>query len=61
MNTTTPKTLVINATEIIERAQEILFAYLPPDSGLTAEQVINNLLRIFDSPEVRLLTTKKRR
>lgn len=59
MNTpTTPKTLVVNAAEIIGRAQEALFAYLPPDSGLTAEQVISNLLRILDGPECRVVTAK---
>lgn len=60
MSTTTPNTLVISAAEIIRHAQEALFTYLPPDSGLTAEQVISKLLSILDSPEARIINAAAR-
>ena len=38
--------------EIIERAQQILRDYLPPD-GISKDEAITRLLDLFDGPEVR--------
>lgn len=44
--------------DIIRRAQEALFSVLPPDSPVTHEKCISELLGILDSPECRLATAR---
>jgi hypothetical protein len=40
-----------SAETIIVEAQRILARYLPPDSTMTAEQCISELLAVLDGPE----------
>jgi hypothetical protein len=44
--------------DIIRRAQEALFSVLPPNSPVTHEKCISELLGILDSPECRLATAR---
>lgn len=55
---TTPTTPTPNLTDIIRRAQEVVFATLPPDSQVTQEQAISKLLSLLDGPETRLALAK---
>lgn len=36
---------------LVTRAQAILAAYLPPDSGITPDDVINSLFELLDGRE----------
>lgn len=45
---------------LVESACEILAEYLPPDSGITEHEVVNQLLGVFDGPEYRAAFPKIR-
>lgn len=44
---------VTDCDALIKTAQDFLSSYLPPDSGITTDDVVNKMLEIFDGPEQR--------
>ena len=46
---------------IVERAQQVLTDYLPPNSGVTEREAISRLLDILDGPEQRRAQRKAER
>jgi hypothetical protein len=42
-----------SAVEIIHEAQDLIAAYIIPDSGISDFAVVNQLLELFDGPETR--------
>lgn len=49
-----------SAPELIRECQAVLAEYLPPDSGITAEEALNRLLGILDGPEAQRFARKPR-
>ena len=39
-----------SAEDIIVMVSDVLYDYLPPDSGITRQETINRLLEIIESP-----------
>ena len=40
----------ISADDIVVMVSDVLYEYLPPDSGISREETINRLLEIIESP-----------
>ena len=40
----------ISADDIVVMVSDVLYEYLPPDSGISREETINRLLEIVESP-----------
>lgn len=40
----------ISADDIVVMISDVLYDYLPPDSGISREETINRLLEIIESP-----------
>lgn len=40
----------ISADDIVVMISDVLYEYLPPDSGISREETINRLLEIIESP-----------
>jgi len=44
---------------VIQKAQNMLTEYLPPDSGISDREVVNRLLALLDGPEARAALSSK--
>lgn len=46
------KSALAKALNIIEKSQSVLCDYLPPDSNITTDDVVSNLLGILDNADL---------